>query len=42
MTSRILALCARVPDGAQIIESLGQLGDALDEAAVERLPGGDA
>jgi DNA-binding MarR family transcriptional regulator len=42
MTARILALCARTPDAALIVESLGRLGDALDEAAAERLTGGDA
>ena len=42
MTTRILALCARTPDGGQIITSLGRLGDALDEAAAERLLGSGA
>jgi DNA-binding MarR family transcriptional regulator len=42
MTARILSLCERIPDGALIVESLGRLGDALDEAAAERLLGGGA
>jgi DNA-binding MarR family transcriptional regulator len=36
MLERLDDLCARTPDGAQVIESLGQLGEALDEVAAER------
>jgi DNA-binding MarR family transcriptional regulator len=39
MTERISALCARTPDPARIVESLRQLGEALDDAATERLAG---
>jgi DNA-binding MarR family transcriptional regulator len=40
MTDRILALCARLPDGERVVESLSRLGDALDQAATERVPRG--
>ena len=30
-------LCARTPDADRVLESLGQLGEALDELAAERL-----
>jgi DNA-binding MarR family transcriptional regulator len=36
MVSRIDALCARTPDGAQLMESLVWLGDAIDEVVAER------
>ncbi len=37
MLERIDDLCARTPDSERIIELLGQLGEALDEVAAERL-----
>jgi DNA-binding MarR family transcriptional regulator len=36
MIGRIDDLLGRTRDGAQIVESLGQLGEALDEVAAER------
>jgi DNA-binding MarR family transcriptional regulator len=36
MIERIDNLTDRTPDGARVIESLGQLGEALDEVAAER------
>jgi DNA-binding MarR family transcriptional regulator len=36
MIGRIDDLLGRTPDTAQIVESLGQLGEALDEVAAER------
>jgi DNA-binding MarR family transcriptional regulator len=36
MIERIDNLTDRTPDGARVIESLGQLGAALDEVAAER------
>jgi DNA-binding MarR family transcriptional regulator len=37
MLERVDDLCARTADAAQVLESLGQLGEALDEVAGERL-----
>jgi DNA-binding MarR family transcriptional regulator len=37
MLERLDDLCARTPDAAQVLESLGHLGEALDEVAAERL-----
>jgi DNA-binding MarR family transcriptional regulator len=37
MIGRIDDLLGRTPDAARIVESLGQLGEALDEVAAERL-----
>jgi DNA-binding MarR family transcriptional regulator len=36
MIGRIDDLLGRTPDAARIVESLGQLGEALDEVAAER------
>jgi DNA-binding MarR family transcriptional regulator len=36
MIGRIDDLLGRTPDGARVLESLGQLGEALDEVAAER------
>jgi DNA-binding MarR family transcriptional regulator len=36
MIGRVDDLLDRTPDGGQIVESLGQLGEALDEVAAER------
>jgi DNA-binding MarR family transcriptional regulator len=36
MVTRIDDLCARTPDGAQLMESLVWLGDAIDEVVAER------
>jgi DNA-binding MarR family transcriptional regulator len=36
MIERIEALCARAPDGAQLLESLVWLGAAIDETQAER------
>jgi DNA-binding MarR family transcriptional regulator len=36
MTDRITDLCDRTPDGAQLLQSLGQLGQAVDEFMAER------
>jgi DNA-binding MarR family transcriptional regulator len=36
MIDRIDDLCARTPDGAQLMESLIWLGDAIDEVVAER------
>jgi DNA-binding MarR family transcriptional regulator len=37
MLERVDDLCARTPDPDQVLESLGRLGEALDEVAAERL-----
>jgi DNA-binding MarR family transcriptional regulator len=37
MLERVDDLCARTPDPGQLLESLGHLGEALDEVAAERL-----
>ncbi len=37
MLERLDELFARTPDAARVVESLGQLGEALDEIADERL-----
>jgi DNA-binding MarR family transcriptional regulator len=37
MLERVDDLCARTPDAAQVLASLGHLGEALDEVAAERL-----
>jgi DNA-binding MarR family transcriptional regulator len=39
MIDRIDDLCARTPDGAQLMESLIWLGDAIDEVVAERWAG---
>ena len=39
MLERIEDLADRTPDGARVLESLGQLGEALDEVAAERAAG---
>lgn len=36
MVERIDEFLARTPDAAQVVESLGRLGEALDEVAAER------
>lgn len=36
MVRRVQDLCARTPDAAQVLESLGWLGAAIDEAVAER------
>ncbi|MBS1882921.1 MAG: winged helix-turn-helix transcriptional regulator [Actinobacteria bacterium] len=37
MLGRLRELTDRTPDGARVLEALGQLGEALDEVADERL-----
>ncbi|PRZ42238.1 DNA-binding MarR family transcriptional regulator [Antricoccus suffuscus] len=38
MVRRLDLLCARTPDGAQVIQSLAWLGPAIDAAVAERRP----
>lgn len=37
MVARVTELCAHTPDGAQVLDALGQLGDALEETHAQRL-----
>ncbi len=39
MVRRLDLLCARTPDGAQVMQSLAWLGPAIDEAVAERASG---